>query len=82
MFSVSENPDLKFQAPIYKNVELHIFCQKTESQVSLYVCFFLFFFSGVTVSTKWSKNVARGLIVTEMKSSSVLFNWQKELEGT
>ena len=42
VFSVSENPIAKFQAPIYKNVELHIFCQKTDHGC-VFICIFLFF---------------------------------------
>ena len=36
--------------------------------------FFCFVFSlGAIVSTEWSYNVARGLIITKIKSSSALF---------
>ena len=46
----------------------------------LFVLLVLFFFTGVIVSTQWSENLARGPILTEMKSSSVLFqrpkNWR------
>ena len=42
-------------------------------RVYLFVFFFVVFFPGVTVSTQWSENLARGLILTEMKSSSALF---------
>ena len=45
----------KFQAPIYKNVEFRIFCQKTNHGCVFIVFFlFFFFFPGVIVSTKWS----------------------------
>ena len=35
---------LNFQAPICKNVEFRIFCQKTDHGF-VFICFFLFFFS-------------------------------------
>ena len=51
-------------------MEFRIFCQKPN-----YGYVFIFFFSqGVIVSTKWSKNVARGLILTEMKNYSAKLN--------
>ena len=37
----------------------------------------LLFFPGVIVSTQWSENLARGLILTEMKSSSAILSDQK-----
>ena len=42
-------------------------------RVYLFFCFFVVFFPGVIVSTQMSLNVARGLILTEMKNSSALF---------
>jgi len=60
----------KFQAYIYKNVEFCIFCQKTDHGCE-------FCFPGVIVSTNRSRNVARGLILMGMKSSSALFKWPK-----
>ena len=66
-------PLQKYQAPIYKNGVLRIFCQKTDHG--------FVFFPGVIVSTQWSQNVTKGLILMEMKSSSAFFSNQK-LEGT
>ena len=40
------------------------------------------FFPGVIVSAQWSKNVAGGLILTEIQISIALFKWLKKLEGT
>jgi len=37
------------------------------------VYLFVVFFPRVIVSTEWSENLARELILTEMKSSSALF---------
>ena len=42
---------------------------------------YLFFFSGLIVSTKWSYNVAGGLILTEIKSSSVPFLSNQKIGG-
>ena len=59
------------------------FARRQITDVCLFVVFFFVFFSpGVIVSTQWSKNLARGLILTEIKSSSALFKIPKKLEGT
>ena len=62
------------------NLVFFFFCQKTDHGC-VFICLFVcFFFQGVIESTKWSYNVARGLILTQVKSSSVLFkrpkNWR------
>ena len=44
---------LKFQAPIYKNVEFCIFCQKADHEC-VFICLFFVFFPGVIVSTQLS----------------------------
>ena len=46
------------------------------------VNFFVVVFSpGVIVSIQWSYNVARGLILTEIKGCSALFKGVKKLDG-
>ena len=68
---------------MYKNVEFRIFFARRQiTDACLFVFFCLFFFPGVIVSTEWSYNVAKGLILTEIKSSRALFKWPKKLEGT
>ena len=44
----------KFQAPINKNMEFCIFCQKTDRGY-VFICLFLFFFSGVIASTQCTR---------------------------
>ena len=51
------------------------FARRQITGACLFVC--LFFSQGVILSTQLSYNVARGLILTEMKSSSALFKWPK-----
>ena len=74
----------EFQAPICKNVEFRIFLpeDQPEDHGCVFICSCLFFFPGVIVSTDCSQNVARGLILTENKSSSTLFKLPKKLEGS
>ena len=38
-------------------------------------------FHGVIVSTQWSYNVVRGLILTEIKTSNILFKRPKNVGG-
>ena len=57
------------QDPIYKNVEFCDFCQKKNHEC----VFIFFFFPGVIVSTQGSLNSLRGLIRTEIKTSTALF---------
>ena len=57
-----------------------VFCQKTDHGRE-FICLFVFLPQGMIVSTKWSYNVAGGLILTEIKSSSALFKRPKKSEG-
>ena len=52
--------------------------QITDARLFVYFFVFVFFSPRVIVSTQWSKTVVRGLILTEIKSSSALFQWQKK----
>ena len=51
-----------------------LFATRQITDACLFICCF---FLGVIVSTQLSQNVARGIILTEMKSSSALFKWPK-----
>ena len=64
----------KISSSYLQKCGISYFLPEDRTRVRVYLFFlFLFFFPGVIVSTKWSQNLARGLILTEMKSSIALF---------
>jgi len=68
-FSASQSPAVEVSSSYLQKCGILCFLPEERSPMRIY----LFYFPGVIETTQWKYNVVRGLILTEITSSSALY---------